>query len=220
MSNRKCIEFNLLGNAQDSLRQAIRQLAWNDAESPESQLKHAVVNTAHCVELLLKERLRRVAPALVLVDPRKYPSLSAYTVNVDTAIKRLRRDGNVRIAVEDERMIKGLRTVRNAIEHYEWYTTLKDARQIVGDALSFIFAFAASELGIDLASEFRNDDTWRVLLDELNSFTCTHSKRLAEIMRTRGEDPVECKNCGKEAVPWYGGSCELCGHRQDFESEE
>lgn len=220
MSPRKCIEFNLLGNAQDSLRQAVQLLAFNDVGSPQSQLKHAIVNTAHCVELLLKERLRRIHPAFLWEKVEKYPSLTARTVTAECAILRLKSVGSVAFLPRDEKILVDLRTVRNAIEHYEWYTTLKDARQIVGDALSFIFAFGASELGIDLASEFRTDDTWRVFLDELNAFTRAHSKRLGEIMRTRGDDPVECENCGEEVVPWHGGSCELCGHWQDFEAVE
>lgn len=220
MSPRKSIEFNLLGNAQDSLRQAIQLLAFNDVGSPQSQLKHAIVNTAHCVELLLKERLRRVNPALVLKKTSEYPSLSAFTVGVNIAIKRLKSNGNVRITLEDEKTIEDLRDERDDIEHYEWTTTEEDARRIVGKALSFVFAFGRSELGIDLTTEFRNDDTWRIFLDELYEFTEDYCGRLQEIMRTRGDDPVECKNCGEEVAPWHGGNCELCGHWQDFEDTE
>lgn len=110
LTPRKPIAFNLLANAQDSLRRAIQLLAFDEVGSREAHLKHAVVNTAHCVEMLLKERLRRFDPALVLKDPNKYPSLSAFTVNIDTAIKRLRSDGNVKISVDDEKMLKDLRS--------------------------------------------------------------------------------------------------------------
>ena len=219
MSSSKPIEFNLLNNAKDSLRQAVHFLAFNDNVPAESQLKHAIVNTAHCVELLLKERLRRVNPALVLRDSGKYPSVSEYTVTVDTAIKRLQTAGRVTITTTDSIAIKNLCTARNAIMHYEWSITAKAAKAIIGEGLSFVFSFGRAELGIDFAKDFQMDDTWRSLLEELYQFTESYRKRLKAIMCTRGDHPVECANCGEEVVPWHGGSCELCGHWQDFDSQ-
>lgn len=83
-----------------------------------------------------------------------------------------------------------------------------------------MFGFSKLELGIDLSSEFREDDTWRVFLDELYEFTRSHRERVQEMMRTRGEEPVECRNCREEVVLWHGGSCDLCGHWQDFEDTD
>ncbi len=220
MSSVKAIEFNLLNNARDSLHQAVHLLAFDDAGPSESRLKHAIVNTAHCVELLLKERLRRVDPTQVLKDPRKYPSLSAYTVTVDGAIDRLRTKGSVVISATDGEVITNLCTARNAIIHYEWSITTKAAKVIVGEGLSFVFSFGRAELGIDLSKEFQADDAWASLLEELYQFTESYQKRLEAMMCTRGDDPVECSKCGEEAVPWHGGSCELCGHWNDFEMIE
>jgi hypothetical protein len=219
MNSSKTIEFNLLNNARDSLRQAVQLLAFDDTRPSESRLKHAIVNTAHCVELLLKERLRREDPAQVLKDPREYPSLSAYTVTVDEAIKRLRTRGGVVLSDADGKVIKNLCTARNAIIHYEWSITAKAAKVIVGEGLSFVFSFGKAELGIDLSKEFQADDAWPSLLEELYQFTESYRKRLEAMMCTRGDDPVECSKCGEEAVPWHGGTCELCGHWQDFELE-
>lgn len=220
MSSSKTIEFNLLNNARDSLRQAVQFLAFDDTGPSESRLKHAIVNTAHCVELLLKERLRRVDPAQVLKNPRKYPSFSAYTVTVDDAIDRLRTRGSVVISGTDRKVIDDLHTARNAIIHYEWSITAKAAKIIVGEGLSFVFSFGKAELGIDLAKEFQADDAWRSLLEELYQFTESYRKRLQAMMCTRVDDPVECSNCGEDVVPWHGGSCKLCGHWQDFEAIE
>jgi hypothetical protein len=168
---------------------------------------------------LLKERLRLEHPAFVWEKVEKYPSLKAQTVKVECAIERLKAIGGVKFSVGDENLLTGLRTTRNAIAHYEWSITLKEAKQLVGEGLSFVFSFARTELGINLAEEFQTDDTWRCLLEELHQFTESYRKRLAEIMRTRGDDPVECSNCGEEMVPWHGGSCEFCGHWHHFEAE-
>lgn len=219
MSSSKTIEFNLLNNARDSLRQAVQLLAFDDNPRSESRLKHAVVNTAYCVELFLKERLRRVDPALVQKEPRKYPSVSAHTVTVDKANERLRKDGNITIRSTDKLVLENFGTARNAKMHYEWSITAKTAKVIIGEGLSFAFSFGRAELGIDLAKDFQTDDTWRSLLEELYQFTESYRKRLRAIMCARGGAPVECTNCGEEAASWLGGICELCGHWQDFEPE-
>lgn len=217
MRARKPIEFDLLNNAKDSLRQAVELLAFKDIGTDHARLKHAITASAHCIELLLKERLRRVNPAFVWENVDKYPKLEARTVTVDVAIARLRSIGNVIFTADDERNLKSLRTTRNAIEHYEWRTSEKEAKVIVGNALSFAFAFARDELEIDLATDFQTDDTWKVLLNELYEFARAHGTRLEARLRTNGEFPLCCDECGALTVPAHGGSCELCGHWQSID---
>jgi hypothetical protein len=64
------IEFDLIGNAIDSLTRAVELLAFEDVRFAQARLKHAIANAAHAIELLLKERLRRVSPALLSVRGR------------------------------------------------------------------------------------------------------------------------------------------------------
>ncbi|MEA3219993.1 hypothetical protein [Immundisolibacter sp.] len=166
----KNIEFDLLNNAKDSLRQAVELIATKEIGSAHARLKHAITASAHCIELLLKERLRRINPAFVWENVDKYPSLEARTATVDTAISRLKSIGSVRFSANDERSLKSLRTTRNAIEHYEWRASEMEAKIIVGHALSFAIVFAHDELAFDLSGEFKSDDTWAMLLNELDEF--------------------------------------------------
>jgi hypothetical protein len=214
MATHKVIEFDLLNNAKDSLRQAVELLAVKSIGSDHARLKHSITASAHCIELLLKERLRRINPAFVWENVDKYPSLEARTVTVDTAIGRLKSIGNVELSPNDERTLKSLRTTRNAIEHYEWRASEREAKIIIGNALSFAFAFAHDELQVDLARSFKTDDTWRMLLDELYQFAQAHGARLEARMRAKGEHPQCCDECGELTVPMRRGSCELCGHWQ------
>ena len=139
MSKTNVIKFDLLRNAHDSLRQAVELLAWKETGDNHGRLKHSIVNAAHAIELLLKERLRKENPAFIWENVDKYPSLAARTVTVDTAISRLTKIAGVALSDKDKENIKSLRATRNAIEHYEWETTEKEARLIVGNALSFAF---------------------------------------------------------------------------------
>ncbi len=222
MSKQPHIRFDLLTNARDSLRQAVELLALKELgliSSDPARLKHAITNAAHSVELLLNERLRQINPAFVWEKVDQYPDLKARTDNVDTAISRLKNIGGIEFTDDDEKNLRSLRTTRNAIEHYEWSTTEKEARVIVGNALSFAFSFAAEQLGTDLSADFKQDDTWRSLIDELYDFVRAHGARIETKLRARGEFPSCCDTCGELTVPMRGGSCELCGHWQGVDDD-
>jgi len=215
MTKPKTIKFDLLGNAQDSLRQAVQLLAWKDIGDNHGRLKSAIIGAAHAIELLLKERLRKVNSAFIWENVDKYPSLEARTVTVDTAISRLTKIAGVPLTDQDKENIKSIRKTRNAIEHYEWTATESEARLIIGNALSFAFDFGVRELGIDLSEEYKKDDTWSVLVEELYEFARAHGRRIEAKLQSEGKHPVCCDSCGKLTIPLFGGSCELCGHWQD-----
>lgn len=217
MRTSKSIEFDLLNNAKDSLRQAVELIAIREIGSDHACLKHAITASAHCIELLLKERLCRLNPAFVWDNIDKYPSLEARTVTATTAISRLKSVGGLQFSENDERSLKSLRTTRNAIEHYEWRASEKEAKIIVGHALSFAIGFAQDELGTDLSEDFKSDDTWAMLLNELYEFARAHGSRLEARLRCKGEYPTCCDECGELTVPTWGGSCELCGHWQSVD---
>lgn len=211
------IKFDLLGNARDSIRQAVEILAWKDIGGEHSRLKHAIVSSAHAIELLLKEKLRRTHPAFIWENVDKYPGLEARTVTVDTAVSRLRRLCGVRLSDQDVANVGSLRKTRNAIEHYEWNATEPEAKTIIGNALSFAFAFSKDELGHDLSEEFKKDDTWRVLIEDLYQFARAHGARIEARLQREGRYAVRCDSCGELAVPSFGSACELCGHWNDTE---
>lgn len=70
------IKFDLINNARSSLIHAVGHLINPDGVT-EHDLKYAIRDVAHVVELLLKERLRRIHEAFVWQDVDKYPSSKA-----------------------------------------------------------------------------------------------------------------------------------------------
>jgi len=151
--------------------QAIQLLAWKDESNDARRLKQAVMAVAHGVELLLKERLRKVHPVLIWENVDKFPSLSARTVTVDIALCRLSKIGGLEFLEGDVDLIKALRDTRNAIEHYAWSTTKNEADRIVGQALGFALHFAKDELGYDFFGYgARKDDTFDLLLESNPEF--------------------------------------------------
>lgn len=213
------IEFSLLENALDSIEQAVELLAWEGGAESNSRLKQAILLTGHAVELLLKERLRRIHPSLIWEDVEKYPRVDARTVGVDRALIRLAQIGGIVLAPSDVNVVRSLRHTRNAIEHFVWRTSRSEANQIVGNGLSFAIDFAKEQLGMDIAYRFRDDDTWSVLLAEHAAFAKAHGERAAIEVKSRGSMVQECGFCHALAQDIRTGACSLCGHWEQVGEE-
>lgn len=211
---RPLIAFDLMTNAKDSFRRAIELLAHAEIGTEHAQLKHAIMSSAHCIELMLKERLRRVHPAFIWESIDKCPKLDARTVTAEQAVVRLKNLANVCIGQKDEQTLRTLRITRNTIEHYEWHASVVDARVIVGKSLSFAILFASEHLALDLAQPFMLDDTWKTLLNDLFEFTSEHGARLEERLSEGGIPAVPCRECGATTVSLLSGECSLCGNIQ------
>lgn len=191
------LQFDLLTNARDSLRHAVHLLAWKDS-TPSNRHKHALLSVFHCAELLLKERLRRVNAALIWENVDQYPSLSAWTVSVDKAISRLTSIGNVVFTSEDRATLLACRNLRNAIQHYEFQVPEKEAKILLGELLSFVFSFGASQLSAELDEEFKEDDAWIMLVEQMYEFASQHGSKLSELMIKAGGPVGSCSYCGQD----------------------
>ena len=204
------LEFDLLRNAQDSLKNAVHVLAWPDgAES--DKLKQAILSVWHCAELLLKERVRRIDPKYIYQN-RRVGSSNGRTITSDRAIFLLESIGNIAIDTKDKQAIEECRNIRNQIEHNEFSITQKEAKVAVGKMLSFLFTFGSDQLGCNLEHEFKSDDTWEMLLNELYEFTDEYGNRISARLYAEGISMDSCPNCGQETVDLSRGFCALCGH--------
>ena len=207
------IEFGLMQNAIDSLERSIDLLAWRDEPDESRKLKEAIQSIAHGVELLLKERLRRIHPALLWESVDKYQNLDARTVGCDLAVARLERIGKLHFAKEDVALIRALRATRNAIEHYQWSTTRKEAERIIGEALAFAVVFASNELHYDFFGyRNRKDDTLPQLCKTHPHFAVA-LERLEMRQPDTGVLPLtKCPFCRAIGFDSEKHACAVCGH--------
>src|SRR5690606_18271773 len=205
------LTFNLIQNAIDSLERSVDLLAWREEPNEAKRMKQAILSVAHGIELLLKERLRQVHPSLVWENVDKYPSFSARTVTVDTALVRLTNIGGLQFAEEDVKLIRELRDKRNAIEHFAWSISTQDANAVVGSALGFAVFFSKSHLGYDFLGHYtKDDDTFHQLLSSSAEF-----RRAYERHRDYNAwqiNQTKCRVCNALAVNPKSGVCTLCGH--------
>ena len=207
------IEFDLLQNAQDSIERAIELVAWGDEQPEPRKLKQAIQAVAHGVELLLKERLRRVHPCLIWENVDKYPSLTARTVSAEQAMARLSTIGGLDFARDDLELIQSLRATRNAIEHLAWTATKQEADSIVGKALEFALHFSKSKLDYDfIGYHTRKDDTLNALLSANEALAGSLAKRAFPPNRPECDQPQTCSFCRARSVDPVSNTCKLCGH--------
>lgn len=207
------VEFNLLSNAADSIDSAIELIAWGNEKVEASRLKQSIQSIAHGIELLLKERLRRVHPALLWENVDKYPSLNARTVNSEGALTRLINIAGLSFPKEDIELIRSLRATRNAIEHYSWKTTKNEADRIVGQALAFALDFSSKQLKHSFFGYHnRKDDTFDTLLSSNSAFATAIREREKFNFPEHAQVTSACSFCRSVAVDQKTGACSICGH--------
>lgn len=208
------LKFNLIENALDSLEHAITHLT--EHKKPDTgDFKRAILDLAHVVELLLKERLRMIHPAFVLTNVDKYPSHRAHTVTAEYARMRLEKIGAVHFSDEDIAALKTIREKRNEIEHFEFSIDTNEARIVIGNILFFVFRFSLDELSLDWAERRLDHPRW----SKLNEYAEFYTAQLSYIHEQidGALPPFDCPSCHNDVFDIEAGLCLLCGYREDAE---
>lgn len=215
------VEFDLMSNAIDSIERAMELVAWGDEQGDARRLKQAVQAVAHGIELLLKERLRRIHPVLLWENVDKYPSLTSRTVTSEGAMSRLINIGGLTFSKEDIEIVRSLRATRNAIEHYAWTTTKPEAEHIVGVALAFAIDFSEKQLRHGFFGyHTRKDDTLPCLLQSNSAFAKALANRKKPVVPAALESAKECAFCRAVAFDPETGACRICGHWGSTDQED
>ena len=128
-------QFNLIENAKDSLEHAIAHMASAEGDAP-GEWKRAILDLAHVVELLLKEKLRQVHPAFVFGNIDNLRSANAFTVSAKTASSRVQNICGVQFTKEDLAMMDAQRAEGDADPLWAKYKKDKGLSPEFGSHLS------------------------------------------------------------------------------------
>ena len=207
------VKFSLLENAIDSLNHAVEH-STRGKESESRDLKIAIKDIAHSMELLLKERLRRVHPAFVWDNVDKYPITPVRSVGTKKALQRLLLIAGIHLSKKVEMTIMHCRKIRDSIEHYEFEIDVKEANAVIGRMLSTVFVFSKVQLNIDLEEEFRSDNRWDSLI-KVYEFWVAHGEALEKRLSDGGIPTCECPSCAANTFSLDDSECPLCGHSEE-----
>ncbi len=205
--------FNLVENAKDSLSHAIEHLG-PVTRNTTGDWKRVIVDLAHVVELLFKEKLRRIHPAFVFNDIDKFPSNNAFTVGAEKAFKRLQKVGALSFSEADKNAVKAAREKRNEIEHFEFSLENHEAKVLVGQVLSFILRFAEEQLELEWNALCFKGGKWWVLY-EYKEFYESIKSTVQEKIDNNEIQIIECSSCHNYSFDIDEGECLMCGHQEE-----
>jgi len=206
-------EYDLMGNAEDSLAHAVEHLTEN-VPPGSGDYKRAILDVTHVIELLLKERLRRAHPAFIWQDIDMYPDENRKTVDTITAVNRLSKLVGIKLPEEDISIIRKARGLRNRIEHYAYTFEEKESRIIIGRLLSLIFNFTSKQLNTNWEAGFRSNGKWKALIDDFE-FWYAHSSVVEKRVVEEKRDVIDCPSCGATTFDITDEECVLCTHKEE-----
>jgi hypothetical protein len=211
----KELKLNLIENAKSSLRHAVLHLS-EDVGVNVDDYKYAINDLAHVVELLFKEKLKRVNPAFLWSNIDKYPSKEAFKVTLDEARQRLIKIAGIIFPDKHIENLKEIKNIRNQIVHYEFEINEKIAKTYIGRILSFVFWFAYEHLELDWETEFKKEDSWGPLTS-MHQFFEEHISVIEERMHKEKKSVTECPDCGAYAFDLDEEECQMCGEKHKVE---
>lgn len=210
-------DSSLLDSAQAFLIEALRNLP--------GRLNFAIVHGVTAVELVLKERLARENPALILRNLDTPNPDSARSVSLSALPRRL---ANLGFPLEDSdaRLVLRLAEWRNEIVHHMPSFETEAARQQVPKLLDFIATYLRTELdtplegflptGLYRAADGVLDD-WRRAVAHAQAAAFAEDTEILEeacpycgaagVLCVRERDRIFCHLCGSDL---YRSACEAC----------
>ena len=206
-------KFNLIENANDSLEHAIKHMGPID-QNVVGDWKRIIVDFAHVLELLFKEKLRQIHPAFVFDNVDNYPKNKEFTVGAKKAFERLQSIGGIKFSKQEARAIKTAREKRNEIEHFEFSISENAAKVLTGQVLSFIFSFSEEHLQLDWKSIHLKEKHWWIL----SQYTEFYSDVLRKAQDKITEEElytIECTSCHNDTFSVDYEKCMVCSHEEE-----
>jgi DNA-directed RNA polymerase subunit RPC12/RpoP len=214
--------LNLLENAIDSLREAIRK--FDEGQSGDhAAYKFAVLHLSHFLELLFKYHVTQAHPLLVYKNPFSKAIEKENTIGLWEAVQFLRNEGK-EISPDFNRDLEWLKKLRNQIEHFKFEMDVSEVRRTLGRILRATAEFSDEfeVAGFDFKSlkerlTLPEVQSLEVLLDEYRSEVSSAQADAREASEdNKGHD---CPWCGEKGTAAKDGDtlvCKFCSTTVDL----
>lgn len=226
------LEYGLVENALDSLREAMNYYNEGDEEDNANQYKFSILLSAHCVELLLKEILRRSHPALLFENIDTISDLQNddnQTVGYKVAITRVKKLCGIDLQ-QYEGYIEELGRVRNQIQHYKCSINGEYHKELMAktfSAIEFIFRDIL-ELNFEDFTNIIDATDIEILHEDIKANTARKKDIRKEFSKNKNKFRIEylagkyidvcCPHCGTESLALENNGkikCKFCGNIYD-----
>lgn len=217
-------DLDLLGNAIDSLVEALEKFEQGDRGNPKAY-KFAVLHMAHFVELIFKHHITQKHPLLIYSRPFDEKLNTQKTIGLWEAINFINNEEAGVVSKEFRQDLNWLKNLRNQIEHHRFEMNVAEVRSTMGRLFRSMMLFIDDYTDLDVASEIPKQvmDTFKVLSDEYElkvrdaHILAETLERTARVSRSADSPPVRvhCDACGHltmvvSADSPTGFRCTLC----------
>lgn len=143
METADILRLNLLDNAYDYLNSAIEYVVKAKKSDSQKSWKFAVINIAQCIELLLKERLRREHEILLYGDLDRYKPITRHTKTVSWSVllERIKFVLGEEFAKLDAGRLNLAQNLRNQMVHYDVELKFPEVYHQFANLLNFVVEF-------------------------------------------------------------------------------
>ena len=146
-------KLDLLGNAMDSLEEALKKFEEGDA-GDQKAYKFCVLHMAHFIELIFKHHITEKHPLLIYANPfaPKIDPATAKTIGLWEAVNFINNEDKDAVSGDFKKDLDWLKRLRNDIEHHKFEMDVATARITIGrlfprsDRAPFIAPVAADRL--------------------------------------------------------------------------
>jgi hypothetical protein len=212
------VKYPMAENGLDYLWSAVEHLR---GQPGRRGLKYAVLHLGAGAELVLKERLRRHDPKLLLRDPEQFDEADFEagdfkSASVFATMTRLTDDAGVVLAEADRQTVLALREKRNRLEHFGIVDTREALVASTARTLDFLLEFIRRELGDDTLSKEAATymEDIRDALPDLAGFVHERWERIRPEVDAATTAVVGCIRCAQPAAVLDDGShCHFCADR-------
>lgn len=163
--------LDIENNAFDFLELSLELFVQARSTKNQKYWKHALLNIIFCIELLLKERLTREHPILIIqnIDRHRPITRETKTVSWNVAIERLKLVLGEGFEKIDSGRLNLAHKIRNQILHYDVILEFPDAYHTYANLMNFVRGFYSEYL-----AESEDDLVWKHLNINLHELDEIH----------------------------------------------
>ncbi len=192
-------KLNLLENGIDSIEHGAAHFL--QGELDEKNYKFAILHIFHGIELILKEKLARINPALIYANIDARITNQSNTINFSKLETRLTNVGVV-FSKDWSKTLTSIQKQRNKIEHKDVRLNLRNTEFLLGSSIKFLIDFMKKELGEEL-DEHLGIDEYKTLVDAIEYYEESLRIALKKVEEKRPSDP-------KDQLDFEVLTCPLC----------